>query len=54
MYLPRTLNVFAQLLTAASVIALLAALFLASSFFDAMKDAVPAGVLLALAGHLFT
>ena len=54
MYLPCTLNVFAWLLTAASVFALLAASFLASSFFDAMKDAVPAGVLLALAGHLFT
>jgi hypothetical protein len=32
----------------------MSALFLASSFFEAMKDAVPAGVLLALAGHLFT
>ena len=54
MNLPRTLNAFGWLLTAASVIALLAALFLASSFFEAMTNAVPSGVLLALAGHLFT
>src|SRR3989339_2128567 len=48
------LNALGWLLTAASAIVLGAAFFFESSVNKALESAVPAGVLLALAGHLFT
>src|SRR5947209_8789958 len=48
------LNVFGWLLVITSAVVLGAALFLESGIRNALEAAVPSGVLLALAGHLFT
>jgi hypothetical protein len=50
----RALTVLGWVMVVASVIVLGAALFFESSIYKALESAVPAGVLLALAGHFFT
>lgn len=48
------LNVMGWLLVAGAVAVLGGSFFVGASFYEALKNAVPTGVLLALSGHLFT
>ena len=54
MHLSRLLNWFGWGLVAAAGATFCGSFFASKDFFDGLKNAVPAGVLLALAGHLFT